>query len=490
MNPFDRTPKPGRTAPVMPALQRWAFGLAGAALLVVAAVLPGCGGGGLGSGGTGSPLALGSGTVTGFGSVIVDGFAYDDSRAEVVVDDVIGSFRPTEVRLGQQVEVVFDAQGLPVTFRVGPQVVGPVGTVSPGGAHLTVLGREVRINTDPALGPVTVLEGYATLTGIAAGDWVEVHGFDAPGGDLQATRLERKLVPPLLVRASGRIEAVAPGGNGFRLAGGPTVVSAGQRLPVGFGFAVGQRVTVLAPVNAVSTVLGETVVAAGLVRLRPEPTEGERVSVAGRVAGLDASSFRLGGVVVEYAPAVVDPAGSLANDGYVRVEGTVSSAGRLVAREVKVRSATASGQDIELKGTVAGLAPNGLAFSVRGVPVTVPGSGVSLRNCGAGLTEGAYVEVKARLGIGVLVAREIECKAEPSGSVVTREGRAGSVDQGAQRFSVVTDAGATVLVEWNAFTYFRDLLPTAAGLDGRDVEVDGVVRSSDGVLIARRVRPR
>jgi hypothetical protein len=44
--------------------------------------LGGCGGG-VGSGGTGSPMGYAEGSVTGFGSVIVDGTAFDDSRATV-----------------------------------------------------------------------------------------------------------------------------------------------------------------------------------------------------------------------------------------------------------------------------------------------------------------------------------------------------------------------------------------------------------------------
>ena len=50
------------------------------AALSLAAWLAGCGGG-VGSGGTGSPVGYSEGSVTGFGSVIVDGTAFDDSRA-------------------------------------------------------------------------------------------------------------------------------------------------------------------------------------------------------------------------------------------------------------------------------------------------------------------------------------------------------------------------------------------------------------------------
>ena len=62
-----------------------------------------CGGddGGVGSGGTGS---FASGTITGFGSIIVNGVRYDDSEARVVdAAGKVGSSR--DLQLGMVVEV-------------------------------------------------------------------------------------------------------------------------------------------------------------------------------------------------------------------------------------------------------------------------------------------------------------------------------------------------------------------------------------------------
>jgi hypothetical protein len=71
------------------------------AVSICAALLAACGGGGVGTGGTGS---FASGPITGFGSIIVNDVHYDESQARVEADD--GSTRnPDDLRLGMVVEV-------------------------------------------------------------------------------------------------------------------------------------------------------------------------------------------------------------------------------------------------------------------------------------------------------------------------------------------------------------------------------------------------
>lgn len=492
-HPAGARPAPGRPS-ASPAA--WFAKLCATLLAAAALALPGCGGGGLGSGGTGAPLALTSGTVTGFGSVIVDGVPYDDQQADVQVDDPSGEFRRAEARLGHQVEIEFDAQGLPRVIRVGAQLLGQVDAVL-GAGRFRVLGREVAANADPRAGPITVLDGYASPASIAVGQWVEVHGFDAADDALQATRVQRLATAPLVVRASGRIESLERrrDADTFRLAGGPAVLvpPVALRLPRDSELALGQRVTVLGPASEVRTVLGQVVVAAGLVAIRAEPSAGQAITLAGRVSGLQAASLQIGGRVVEFEPAVVQPPGSLAVGAYARIEGEVLAPGRLRARAIRVRSALgAGGEDVELRGNVTGLSGDRRRFSVRGVSVEVP-PGLVPRDCPAGqLTEGLYVEVTARLGLGTLESREIACRAESPGVIVTRQGVIGSVDVSRQQFELQAPVAGGPLqrVEWSALTFFRDLDPTAGSFDGRAVEVDGQLRASDGVLVARRVRPR
>lgn len=153
--------------------------------LLVAAALSACGGGsstvagGVGTGGTGITW----GTVTGFGSVIVDGVEYDDTQASIQQGHASGLDQDTIAQIGQQVQVTHDGQGHASAIRVTPQLMGPTSVV--GTTALSVMGQTVTMD--------------ATQTVISdapqAGDWVRVFGqwtSDSTGqAQLSATRVER-----------------------------------------------------------------------------------------------------------------------------------------------------------------------------------------------------------------------------------------------------------------------------------------------------------
>ena len=156
---------------------------AGVAAIVTAIALAGCGGGmqaGVGSGGSGAPLSVGLGPVTGFGSIIVNGERYDESAAEVMIDERPDRVRPATVaaiRLGMRVEL--QHRNLVVaTAVVSAEVIGPVTSVS--ASSFVALGQTVRVNADPAR--PTVFEGFASLADLDSGSVVEVHGDRASDG--------------------------------------------------------------------------------------------------------------------------------------------------------------------------------------------------------------------------------------------------------------------------------------------------------------------
>lgn len=315
-----------------------------------ALVLAACGGGGgVGSGGTGDVAGgYGSGTVTGFGSVIVDGLRYDDSQARVEYDTEAGApdapggtLGRSHLAVGQRVELVFDTDGgasRASVFRISPELVGPVTSLAP----LQVAGQAVRVNTDPAHGPVTRFGGsLAALSGLALGDRVEVHGVPVPEGSsvvIQATRLDRlpQIAGPWL-RLSGTVSALAADRSSFRLGGltitvtprkgGGTVIT-----PASAVLAEGQRVQVWTR----AAISGGTV-AADRVRIVERTLKQEQaVRLSGAVAAcpgrprsayvcIAATPVALAGA--RYAGGL--DAGSLADGRYVLVDGrfdTVSGA--------------------------------------------------------------------------------------------------------------------------------------------------------------------
>ncbi|MCU0939491.1 MAG: hypothetical protein MUC86_10195 [Burkholderiaceae bacterium] len=138
----------------------WAAALA-ASLLVFS--VAGCGGdeqvARTGSGGTG--IATTVGTVTGFGSVIVDGDRWDDRGAVVDVEN--DPRQPAVVvssgtRLGQRLSIESRTEGHADRIRIEPLLIGRVESLSLGLGSPTIIriaSQEVRINFDPNRGPVT-----------------------------------------------------------------------------------------------------------------------------------------------------------------------------------------------------------------------------------------------------------------------------------------------------------------------------------------------
>ncbi|MEY4753029.1 MAG: hypothetical protein RJA44_704, partial [Pseudomonadota bacterium] len=129
-------------------------------LLLSALVLAACGGGGSDAG---TPVAsnYAAGTITGFGSVIVNGVRYDDSSASVNGEDD-SSTSTSSLKIGMQVEV--ESEGVVCSTDTsgaqtctakagrishgGNSLVGPVDAGSLiSGTSFTLLGQKVLISS-------------------------------------------------------------------------------------------------------------------------------------------------------------------------------------------------------------------------------------------------------------------------------------------------------------------------------------------------------
>jgi hypothetical protein len=168
--------------------------------------------GGVGSGGSG----LAEGFVTGFGSIIVDGVAYDDSAASEEADARDARSKAPTLAIGQKVRLALDEQGRVTRIELQPQLRGPVTRVSfPSDAvkHIEVLGQPVRVIAQATQGfAPTVLEGLDSLDRLAAGTAVEVHGQwvmeTGTGAVLYAARIERLAQAPTHYRLGGLVESL------------------------------------------------------------------------------------------------------------------------------------------------------------------------------------------------------------------------------------------------------------------------------------------
>lgn len=173
--------------------------------LSTAALLLACGGGGggiagVGTGGTGS---FSVGTVTGFGSVFVNGVRYDDVGARLVDDDgkvtILGS-DDNPLRVGMMVEVTGSDDGTVRTatqIAYGAELKGPVTAVDAAAGTFSVFGVTVRTTS------TTVYADIAGVASLAPGNVVEVHGLPDSAGRIVATHVEREAASEAAYIASG-----------------------------------------------------------------------------------------------------------------------------------------------------------------------------------------------------------------------------------------------------------------------------------------------
>ena len=415
---------------------RWAL------CAVVGLALAACGGGGatvastgggVGTGGTGISM----GTVTGFGSVVVDGTAYSSATPvyyEGTDNDETAPASSEAVELGDQLRIALDANGNPSTVVIQPELMGAVSnlSVSPSGGF-TVNGVAVQVNVDPAIGPMTYYVGLAGYGGLAAAMQVEVHGVygvDTAGqGYIRATLIEQLPSTSRVTRITGLVSQLvlnADGSGSFNIGGVSVRYAAARVMPAGVTLANGQLV------NAWSNVTSAPgVITASVIRIRTLQGVSGPVQISGLVAGLTGSGFQLSGIPVDASsraapdantpsPASVLP--GLAPGQYVVVQGQADAAtGAVVAGKIQVYAAQPA--PVALHGTITGFV-SASNFLVRGVSVDATTAAFTPAGTTfAALANGVFVDVTGTVSGNKIVASTVTVQGTPpAGRTVDYQG--------------------------------------------------------------------
>ena len=162
---------------------------------LTALVVAGCGGGGGGAGPSGGidRLGVSTGTVTGFGSIIVNGVRYETSSASFDIDDDASGSSQDDLSVGDIVVVTFDTGNPTVAVTViGDEAVeGPVNSVNVAAGSLSVAGQTVLIDAGTSFDDSN---GVQSLADFQQDDFVEVSGFFDADGTIRATRIEKKAI--------------------------------------------------------------------------------------------------------------------------------------------------------------------------------------------------------------------------------------------------------------------------------------------------------
>lgn len=473
------------------------------AALLLSLLLAACGGGdstliaqpgGVGSGGTGISL----GTVSGFGSVIVNGDRLDDSLAALEVESEPGNpnkagIDATQLKLGQQVEMDYPRGSTTLSkIAVQAQLIGSVAQVDAAAGRLVVLGQEVRTNANSLSGPVSLFDAYESLASVSVGDRVEIHGLprsDASTGIpvLQATRIEHLSDRASFVRVSADITELNSARNQFRLGTLTVQLAAGARLlPAGVTLADGQRVAVWSATGPASGVLTATA-----LRVIQRSYPGREVRVGGVVDACSnsancAADFSLSGVPVSAGSAsfVGGSAKQLGIGANVTVIGEFSAtASRLNASTVTLRSAADA--DVTLYGSVVNLVGTN-TFSLRGLPVSADSA--TAISAGCRLAEGAVIKLEGNIAGNVIKAANVQCQSSPAGLLLQFKGFITGTSASAASATFRLDSQPQLAIQAVSGTVFSGNTPTglASIVNGRYAEVEG--RVSGDVLTASQIK--
>ena len=405
------------------------------------AALVGCGGGSSNDDTPGTPAPTVSvGTITGFGSVIVNGVRFDDRTAEVTINDRVAT--AAQLRVGMVVAVegsigacpnTDDAlcDGVAARIRFRNNLDGPITAINRLSNTLQVMGRDVIVDDSTAFDGTSVSD----LSALAVGDMVAVSGL------AEQQRLRARLVQRTGVFAAGTtpITVHGPVANVNASAGTCTVdgvpvrfrnLPAGE-LPVG-GLADGQYVV------AQGRNFGSGLMTADRIQLRDRISlpDVSSVELEGYVAAyVSIANFTVDGRRVDASAALFrnGTAADLKNGAKVEVEGTMSGA-VLLASKLIFRAEASAQIAAPIQSKNAGAASLVvLGQSVKTTPLTqfvehaaAGGSmgGPPSRIGYADLQVNDRVDVRVyKDGSGLLVATRVE-RTDPSELLVAR----GAVD--------------------------------------------------------------
>lgn len=332
-----------------------------ALLLAASGLLTACGGGGGGSASVSpSTGTLTAGTISGLGSIIVNGVRYETVGANVLDADDGSTAITTPLRIGMTVSVEQNGTD-PVTLRpiAGKILVqsGIQGVASYVGNSLTVAGLPVTTNTSTILldanGLVTDL---ATLNNLS----VEVYGLPQADGSYLATLVEAK-IGPHPVQVVGTVQSINTSANTLVLgtSASPITIDYASITPpsglvAGAVVAVKSSATTTANTYSANSLQirstsastytsyasnysGTTRVANERNELYGAVSDKASTSSGGNVTGC---TFRIQGIQVQASSVTL--CDSIANGTYVEVKGTLSN-GVLNSSRIEFEGSTSNG---------------------------------------------------------------------------------------------------------------------------------------------------
>ena len=194
--------------------------LAACAALVMTAC--GAGGSGIannstGAGGAVTQTTAVAGTITGFGSVHVNGIHFNTNSAAISRNGAPAL--QSDLRVGQVVKVrgsVNDStrEGVASSVSQDDNVEGPISSIDVPNKKFVVLGQTVIVDTDTSFDDRI---SPASIAGLKVNDQVEVSGMVGANGDITATRIELRKPGVTQLEVIGKVSNLDSANRKFKI---------------------------------------------------------------------------------------------------------------------------------------------------------------------------------------------------------------------------------------------------------------------------------
>jgi Domain of unknown function (DUF5666) len=341
---------------------------------LIATVAVACGGGSGMSQSSGMTPLIATGTITGFGSIYVNGIHFQTASATIRKNGQ--TVDQSQLAVGEVARIKgskndADNTGVAEEVDVEEAVVGAIDKIDTTGGTVTVLAQVVKINAGTSFSKDIQ---PADITGLKTGDVIHVSGMTDSSGDIVATRIEKgSASSPLQV--VGTVASLNAGSHTFMI-NALTVDYSSANL-TGFMSGAPSNGDVVEVQGTTYDTATQKLTATHVQREMTDEEEAgdnrdmEREGLITRFAS--ATDFDVDGKPVTTTTSTEyrnGTAASLALNVKVEVEGMLNSSNVLVASIVSFEH----NGDIELQGPAANVMATAGTLTVLGVQVTVNSS--------------------------------------------------------------------------------------------------------------------
>jgi hypothetical protein len=366
---------------------------------VAAAILVACGGGGMGSSNSSPPGAgaqsVAQGTVTGLGSVYVNGIEYDDTTASIT-DEFGNAASAADLKMGMQVELTGNDPTVATGMGNAGNIVfwsdfeSPVDSADPTTGVIMTLGQEVDTNVNTVWDPALT----GGISGLTPGEVLKIYSlYDNTTGRYIASRVEPD-AGATQYKLRGMVSNLNTTAMTYTV--GTTVIDYSGVTTPPSSLANGLIVTA-----ELQTTEGANGWLATGLQMHNDgmPANHVTVHVRGMVSNeTSATSFTLEGWPVD-ASAANFPAGQsvIVNGAMVQVDGIVTN-GAVIASTVDLQAPGGHhGLDFQVHGPIDGINQNRQTFVLRGTLVSYSGNVTFTGGSASDLAVGTKVLVQGML---------------------------------------------------------------------------------------------